>query len=133
MVSGVPMSRLVMTASAIGIVGSVTCIGLVLRSQYKVLGQPYCVDAFQVLEKNKVAMELIGTPIRIRRPEVIDKRQIFGPLLTDIKVPFSGSKQSGQLHIIAKRATEADAWTIERLECQLEQIANKKLIVYKNQ
>lgn len=133
MAKGISMNLLVQTACGIGIIGSGTCILLVFRSQYKVLKQPYCVEAFQKLEKNKVAMELIGSPIQMLRPEVIDKKQIFDTLLTDIKVPFKGHKQSGELHILAKRATEKDEWTIERLECQLEQIKNKKLIVYKNQ
>lgn len=98
-----PLNRFVITASTIGMVGSSVCIGLLINSQYKVLKKPYCQLALEELQKNQAALNLIGAPIQINRPDLIDKSQKFEASFTDIKVPFEGSKKKGMLHLVADR------------------------------
>src|SRR6218665_3611222 len=133
MVFRYPLNRFVITAGVIGMSGSIIGIILLRRAQYRVLKKPYCKKALDQLQQNLTAVELIGKPIEIVRPDVIDKKQIFGATITDINLPFKGSKKSGMLHIIADRKSIVcegpnntkiekleDEWNIKRLELRFD-------------
>ncbi|KAI2810326.1 cytochrome oxidase assembly protein 1 [Blomia tropicalis] len=126
-----PLRRFVIAASLIGVAGSTISIGLLIKAQYRVIQKPYCQEALQLLQNNSIAMELIGRPIEIKRPDVIDKNQIFGTLRTDINVPFVGSNKSGLLHIEADRKFAEQDWSVKRLEIRFNDIPEKLLIAYK--
>lgn len=76
-------------------------------------------------------MDLIGKPIKINRPDLIDKSQLFGALLTDISVPFEGANKSGSLQIEADRPTTEDEWSVRKLSLRFANVPEKMLIVYR--
>src|SRR5699024_10624290 len=131
MVFRFPLNRYVITASLIGVAGSAISIGMLVKAQYRVVQKPYCTKALELLERNQVAMELIGKPIQIQRPDLIDKSQRFEALLTDINVPFEGAHKSGNLHIEADRLTVEDEWDVKKLEIRFSNMPDKLLIVYR--
>ena len=105
MIFKIPMNRLVITASLVGVVGASVCHGLNIRAQYRVLKKQYCLKATELIKNNQTAMDLIGEPWELLRPKMVDKEQIFGQDLIDINVPFRGDKKNGLLHIIAQTFT----------------------------
>lgn len=125
-----PLNRFVIIASGIGVVGSSACLFQLRRSQYQVLQRPYCKLALDLLEKNSAAIDLIGTPIKLMPPDLIEKSNRFEDLEIDLSVPLEGSKKSADLRIFADRNTIEDDWSIKRLEMQIKNF-NKLLIVYK--
>lgn len=76
-------------------------------------------------------MDLIGKPIKINRPDLIDKSQQFGALFTNINVPFEGAKKSGNLQIEADRPTTEDEWSVQKLSIRFSNVPEKMLIVYR--
>ena len=149
-------NRYVITAAVIGMAGSGISIALLMRAQRRVLevtsnGQlfglptfnpidnfslnptqkPYCSQALELLERNDLVTDLIGKPIKINRPDLIDKSQQFGALFTDIRVPFEGANKSGNLHIEADRPTTEDEWSVRKLSIRFANVPEKLLIVYR--
>ncbi|KAH9391048.1 hypothetical protein TYRP_006640 [Tyrophagus putrescentiae] len=124
-------NRYVITAAVIGMAGSGISIALLMRAQRRVLEKPYCSQALELLERNDLVTDLIGKPIKINRPDLIDKSQQFGALFTDIRVPFEGANKSGNLHIEADRPTTEDEWSVRKLSIRFANVPEKLLIVYR--
>ena len=131
MIFRIPLNRYVITASLIGMGGSTIGIAMLMKAQYRVLAKPYCTQALELLEANQLAVDLIGKPIKISRPDLIDKSQHFGSLLTDIVIPFTGAHKSGNLRIEADRATVENEWSVKKLEIKFPNMSDKLLIVYR--
>ena len=120
-------------AGVIGLVGAGISLVLVKKARDKVLEQSYCIKAFQVLEQNRSAMDLIGSPLKKYRIDLSDNNNCFEGLSTRIKVPFRGSKRRGDLFVWADRQHIHSDWTLRRLEIIFDDIKDKKVIVYKNE
>lgn len=125
-----PLRRFVIIASSIGVIGSAACLIQLRKSQYDFLKRPYCKLAFDILEKNTYATDIIGTPIRFIPPDLIDKSNMFQDLEVDFSVPLEGSKKSAALRVFADRGNIDEEWSIKRLEMRIKNF-NKLLIVYK--
>ncbi|OTF74286.1 hypothetical protein BLA29_010002 [Euroglyphus maynei] len=136
-----PLNRYVITASAIGVVGSSICIFTLKYSQYSVLRKPFCTMAIEEMNRNQVALRLVGEPLKIQPPDLVDKqRNLVGLNRADFWLPFQGSKRSGILHIEADRIEQSDninddddgdGWQLKRIEMKLNDMPDKLLIVYK--
>lgn len=129
----IPTNRYIITAALIGVVGSSTCIGALKYSQYSILKRPFYTIAIEELSKNKAAIDIIGE-FHVNPPDLVDKtKNKIGKNEVDFWVPFNGSKQNGNLRIIAKQVenNSSTEWILERMEMKLNNIPDKLVIVYK--
>ena len=132
MLSKLKLFDLVGIAGLVGIVGAGTSLVLVNKTRTKVMKQEYYTKAFKVLEQNTAAMDLIGGPIKKYRVDLSDSiNNRFEELSTKLKVPFKGTKRSGNLFVWADRQQTDSHWDIKHLELILDDINDKKIIVYK--
>jgi len=120
-------------AGFVGIVGAGVSLVMVNKTRGKIGKQEYYVKAFEVLEQNKTAMDLIGPPITKFRVDLSDaQHNCFEPNFTLMKVPFRGTRRKGNLFVWADKHHSLNNWTIRRLEIIFDDIKDKKVIVYKN-
>ena len=120
-------------AGIVGLFGAGISLVLINRSRDRILKEDYCVKAFEVLEQNKSAMDLIGSPVKKYRIDLSDTaNNSFESLSTKIKVPIKGSKRGGDLFVWADRQQSDKDWTLTRLEIIFNDIKDKKVIVYSN-
>ncbi|XP_075677065.1 uncharacterized protein LOC113793754 [Dermatophagoides pteronyssinus] len=137
-----PLNRYVITASALGVVGSTICIITLKYSQYSVLRKPFCAMAIEEINRNEAALRLVGEPVKIQPPDLVDKqRNRVGQDQADFWLPFQGSKRNGLLHIEADRIEQKNqdnngndndnGWQLKRIEMKLNDMPDKLLIVYK--
>lgn len=132
MLSRLKLIDLLGIAGMVGIAGAGTSLVLVNKSRTKVMKEEYCTKAFRVLSQNSAAMDLIGGFPKIYRIDLSDSiNNQLGELSTKLKVPFKGSKKSGHLFVWANRQHKDSQWDIKRLEIILDDISDKKIIVYK--
>ena len=142
-----PLNRYVITASAIGVIGSTICIVALKYTQYSILKRPFCTMAIEQVNRNEAALRLVGEPLKIQPPNLVDKqRNRVGTNHADFWLPFHGTKRNGALHIEAEYRIENktnnnndgnadchdnDGWQLKRLEMKLDDMPDKLLIVYK--
>ena len=132
--SKVSMMDLFGMAGIIGLCGAGVSIVLVNRTRDRVFKEDYCIKAFKVLEQNTSAMSMIGSPLKKYRIDFSDQNNnCFESLSTRLKVPFKGTKRSGDLFVWAERQTNQSDWTLKRLEIIFDDIKDKKVIVFKNE
>ncbi|XP_054158810.1 uncharacterized protein LOC128957120 [Oppia nitens] len=119
----------------IGIIGAGAGLTVVNHRRQQVRKQDYYKQAMKLFEANKAAVDLVGYPVYRYRIDLSDsENNWFGPMATRIKVPIKGTKRSGNLHVWADRV-DTDCpkeWTVRRIEMTLDDIYDRKVLVYKN-
>ncbi|KAM7299411.1 hypothetical protein ISCGN_019977 [Ixodes scapularis] len=117
--------------------GGLATVGGILGLQkyvaMKLTELEYYKTSLAMLRNHKEAVKLLGEPVRERNIDVGDsKSTTTRPYRARMKVPLSGSKQSGDLYLWAQRRTLQDSWEVLRLELGLQTLKDKRLLVYAN-
>ena len=131
-----PNMRVIVGCAGFGgvIVGGV-CLYLYRSLQREYHALPFHNRALTLLKSNSMAMELIGSPIKLLGVDVGDRRSNYVDPHGNgrMKIPLKGCKISGDLYVWATKRPTAE-WDVDRLEFKVKDDKNPKIfIVYDKQ
>lgn len=90
----------------------------------------YYQEAIKILQEHHGVTYLLGEPIRIGSVDVSDNEKNWSNTLSaHLEVPVKGPKQRGTLYFWANRQNTEDQWNIHRMELQLHNEHNRRLLI----
>ncbi|KAF7279804.1 hypothetical protein GWI33_006728 [Rhynchophorus ferrugineus] len=117
--------------AAVGGVATVT-MGFMARSKIEsnIKNSPICKEALKLVRTHPPAITLLGEPIKARSIDIDDReKNNVQENKAHFAVPLRGSKQKGTVYFWATRSNLEDPWAVTKVELEVENVPNKRLII----